>query len=217
MDTWVTICLLLEFIVFLISALHFKKLKERGLGSFPFFLFLNFAGELLGVFLALKFHNNIVFYNIFSILQIIYYLVLIRGNIMGKKARKAVLITIIVFVAFSLVNYFFIQKLNKELESYTFTLGCLLISVWVVYFFSEMILSKEVENCQEHPFFWIALGLFIFYVCNIPYMSVYNYLANNYAAVFNAYFSIIEILSYTMYSFFIIGILCTNRKKSRLR
>ena len=206
-----------EFCAFILSLMTYKKLRDNKLVTFPFFLFFIFSGEVSAYFLAVKFHNNVAFYNIFNAIQIVYYLFLIRHNLSSTKAAKILLISIYLFVIVTVVNYFFIEKLEQELLCYTFTLGCVLIAVWVAYYFYELILSNDIENYSSRPFFWIALGLFVFYICNIPYMSIYNYLANNYPVIFNAYFSIIEFLNYIMYSFFMIGMLCMNKKKLPLQ
>lgn len=206
-----------EFCAFILSVVTYKKLRNNKLVTFPFFLFFIFSGELFAFFLAVKYHNNVAFHNVFTTIQIVYYLFLIRHNLSSSKAAKILLISIYLFVIVTGVNYFFIEKLEQELLCYTFTLGCVLIAVWVAYYFHELILSDEIENYSSRPFFWIALGLFVFYVCNIPYMSIFNYLANNYPVIFNAYFSIIEFLNYIMYSFFIIGMLCMNKKKLPLQ
>ncbi len=212
MNAWVAICISLEALVFLVSTLHVQKLKSWRLGSLPYFLFFVFAGELVGFFLAKCFHTNLAFHNVFGTIQMLYYLYLIRANIVSPKVKKVIIWSAALYAFTFIINSIFIQQINRELGSYTFTMGCVLISVWVVYFFYELILSKEVVNYGHHPFFWIGLGLFVFYVCNIPYMSVYNYLAYNYRLIFTAYFIIIEVLGYIMYTFFIIGILCSRTK-----
>ncbi len=214
MNVWVAICISFETLVALLSAGHYRSLKKHGLGSFPFFMFFVCLGEITGFILARIYHTNLVFYNVFSTLQVIYYLLLIRKQLNESKARKAIIISIIFYVLAFITNSCFFQFINQNLGTYTFTLGCLLISFWVVYFFYELFVSKEVDTYGRNPFFWIGLGLFLFYVCNIPYMSVYNYLASNYQHIFSVYFNmIIEILNYVMYTFFIIGILCTNKRK----
>ena len=213
MNIWLVLSILFEFLAFTISVIHYNKIKESSLRSLPFFLFFVFTGEISGIFIAKVFHNNIIFYNVFTTIQVVYYLFLVQSNIQSRSAKRGIVYTVVLFLLVALVNYFFIQDVYTELASFTFTMGCLAITIWVAYFFYELLQSDEIENYLNYPFFWIALGLFIFYVCNIQYMSVYNYLAVNYKKIFSAYFKIIELLDYMMYSFFIIGMLCVSRKK----
>lgn len=217
MYLWLMILFGVELSTAIIAALHYKKLKEKKLESFPAFLFFVFFGELFAFFLAYKYRTNILFHNIFATVQIVYYLLLIRHQVSSKAAKKVLLLMALGYILLSVLNALYVQSISKELMCYAFTVGCLLISVSLVYFFYELILSNDIADYPKKPFFWIGLGLFIFYICNIPFMSIYNYLSNNYPVIFVAYFSIIEFLNYIMYTFFIIGILCTNRKRLPLQ
>lgn len=217
MSRWLFLSILFEFTVFMISVIFYKTLKENKLGTFPYFLFFVVTGELCGYAMARIYKTNIAFYNVFTTIQITYYLLLIYASIESVKGKRVLAFSTVFFIVASVINYFFIQDISNELVSYTFTIGCLLITLGAAYFFYELLQSNNIENYSTYPLFWVILGLFIFYVCNIPYMSVYNYLSRNYKTIFGAYFKIIEFLTYIMYSFFIIGIICSSRRKSHLR
>ncbi|MEO6903395.1 MAG: hypothetical protein ABI315_09585 [Bacteroidia bacterium] len=210
---WLFIAISFEIATFIVSVIYSKTLIKNKLSTFPYFLLFILLGEITGILLGKIYHKNIAFYNIFTSLQMAYYLVLIHKSINSLKGKRCISFCLLFFIITTLINYFFIQNIDAELASYTFTIGCLLITIGGVYFFYELLHSDEIENYATYPQFWIILGLFIFYTCNIPYMSVYNYLSKNYLTICNAYFKIIEILSYIMYSFFIIGIVCNRKKK----
>lgn len=217
MGNWQRLSILFEFAVFILSVFYYRTLVVNRLKTFPYFLFFVVAGEITGFFLAKIYGTNIAFYNVFTTLQITYYLLLIYNSIDSVKGKKVLASCLVFFIIASIINYFFIQDITNELVSYTFTIGCLLITMGAAYFFYELLQSSNIENYTTYPLFWIILGLFIFYVCNIPFMSVYNYLSRNYKTIFRAYFKIIEFLTYILYSFFIIGIICSSRRKSHLR
>ena len=213
MSIWIFIGMLFLVATIATSIIHYKLLKEYGLETFPYFLFFVLAGELTGVLLARIYHTNVVFYNIFTSIQTGYYLFLIQSSIVSVKIRRIIVACACVFILASVVNCFFIQNIRTELVSYTFTIGCLLITLSAMYFFYELLHSNKIENYATYPRFWIILGVFIFYTCNIPYMSVYNYLFVNFKTILNAYYKIIEILAYIMYVFFIIGIIWSSKRK----
>lgn len=214
---WLILILLFELATLILSVIYYKSLKENELVSLPYYLFFLLAGELIGIFLIGKiYHSNINYYNSFSTLQIGYFLILIYKSLYSNWAKKVLAYCIAFFLLASVVNYYLIRNDVNALTSYSFTIGCLFITLGSAYFFYELLVSTNVENYTTYPRFWIMLGLFIFYVCNIPYMSVYNYLSLNYMRIFTAYFKIIEVLNYIMYSFFIIGIICSSRRKSHL-
>jgi hypothetical protein len=213
MTIWTFFIFLIEFIALLVGIYNCKNLSNSKLKYFPYFLCFIFLGEVGAMLIAKIYRNNIFYYNIFTAIQIVFYLDLIRIHISSKGAKNFVLISIIAFILSTIINILYIQHALNEWVCYTFTLGCFLITVWVTYYFYELLDSDKVDNYGKEPMFWIGIGLFIFYVCNIPYMSIFNYLQSNYNAIFNAYYKIIQILSYVMYSFFIIGISCSTKRK----
>ncbi len=213
LSIWLLLFLIFESVAFILSVIYYKSLKENKLKTFPYFLFFILAGEITGIVLARKYHTNIAFYNIFTTAQFTYYLLLLYNSIDLSRGKKIITFCIIFFALSTVINFIFIEDINTELISYSFTIGCVLITLGSAYFFYELLHSSDVENYATYPLFWIILGIFVFYVCNIPYMSVYNYLSINYKTIFNAYFKIIYISIYIMYSFFIIGIICSSKRK----
>lgn len=213
MSIWIFIGLMVLVATITTSFIHYQLLKANGLTTFPYFLLFVLIGELTGIWLAKVYNTNIIFYNIFTGIQTLYYLFLIKDSIFSEKIRRIIAVCIFLFILLSIFNHFFVQNSNTELGSYTFSTGCLLITLSAMYFFYELLHSDKIENYATYPRFWIILGIFIFYTCNIPYMSVYNYLSSNYKTILNAYFKIIEILAYLMYVFFIIGIIWSSKGK----
>src|SRR4051812_603892 len=195
LSNWLTLIYFFESATFLLSVIFYRSLKRNKLVTLPYFLFFILAGEVLALYIAKRYHNNIDYYNAFSTLQIGYYLLLIHSSICSGKAKKVLAGCIAFFFLASIINYYLVRG-NNELISYSFTIGCLFITLGSAYFFYELLLSTNLETYTTYPLFWIMLGLFIFYVCNIPYMSVYNFLSINYKTICNAYFTIIFILNY---------------------
>jgi hypothetical protein len=213
MTIWIFIGLCFLVATIVTSFIHYKLLNENGLKSFIYFLILVLAGELTGVLLAWIYGTNVIFYNLFTSIQTAYYLFLIQSSILSVKIKRIIAVCTGIFILLSIINYFFVQNIHTELVSYTFTIGCLFITLSSMYFFYELLHSDKIENYATYVRFWIILGVFIFYTCNIPYMSIYNYLSVNYNTILNAYYKIIEILAYIMYVFFIIGIIWSSKKK----
>jgi hypothetical protein len=213
MNIWTAIGLCFLVATIVTSFIHYKLLNENGLKSFPYFLLFVLAGELTGFLLAKIYGTNVVFYNLFTSIQTAYYLFLIHSSVQSIKIKQIIAVCTGVFILSFILNYFFVQNIHTELVSYTFTIGCLFITLSAMYFFYELLHSDKIENYATYIRFWIILGVFIFYTCNIPYMSVYNYLSVNYQTILNAYFKIIEILAYIMYVFFIIGIIWSSKRK----
>lgn len=213
MSIWVIIGMLVLASTIVTSFIHYDSLKAFGLRSFAYFLLFVLLGELTGIILARTYHTNILFYSIFTSLQIIYYLYIIQSSIFSSIMKKVIAALSIIFFVVSVINCFFFQNINTELISYTFSIGSLFITFTSLYFFYELLRSDQIASYTTYLPFWIILGLFIFYTCNIPYMSVYNYLSVNYKTILNAYYKIIEILAYIMYVFFTIGLIWSSKRK----
>lgn len=213
MNIWIVIGMFFLVATIVTSIVHYRLLNENGLKSFPYFLIFVLAGELTGILLARIYHTNVVFYNIFTITQTAYYLFLIQNSVLSVKIKRMIAVCNGVFILLSVLNYFFVQNIHTELVSYTFVIGCLFITLSSMYFFYELLHSDKIENYATYVRFWIILGVFIFYTCNIPCMSVYNYLSVTYKPILKAYFKLIEILAYIMYVFFIIGIIWSSKRK----
>lgn len=88
MSNWLILIIVFEFTVFVLSAIFYRSLKANKLVSLPYFLFFILAGELLGFWIAKRYHSNTGYYNTFSTLQIGYYLLLIYHSICSAKAKK---------------------------------------------------------------------------------------------------------------------------------
>jgi hypothetical protein len=124
-----------EIVTFIISFVFRKSLNKNGLKTFPYFLLFIILGEFTGLFLGKVFHANIAFINIFTSIQMAYYLMLIHKSIHSVKGKRGISFCIFLFIIITLINYFFIQNIHAELASYTFTIGCLLITIGAVFFF----------------------------------------------------------------------------------
>jgi hypothetical protein len=70
-----------------------------------------------------------------------------------------------------------------------------------------------LRNCGE---FWIAIGLIFFYVCSVPYMGMFNFLAKLHVDLAYMLKIPLQISNIMMYSLFTYAFICqlTNIKRS---
>jgi hypothetical protein len=174
---------------------------------FPFFLMLTLVVEIIGWQLSEKVQNNADLYNFFSLSAFTYYMSLIIEVVHSKKAKRAILMVMTLYVIISLVNILFVQKIDN-FHTMTYSIGCLLIVVVSIYYFYELLQVPRSIDLKREPAFWIVAGLLFFYICTLPILGVLNYLFSIPGVIGRSLEQIISILNVLLYSLFTIGFLC---------
>ncbi len=184
----------------------------------PAVLAFVFCSDLLGivltqtVFAERKLAFNLPYYNITTALIILSFSGLYLMNLRSAKCRTIQMASILLFIVFYLVNVSWIQPLYSVLHSYSFTLGSVTICTGILCYIKELLESDKIVDLQSDPLFWISVGLFSFYLINIPYMAMFNFLLLNYMDLLSAARKVTIFLSYFMYICIFIGLLCSKRK-----
>jgi len=180
----------------------------------PEFLALTLVVELIGNYMAANAIGNIWLYNFFSAITVCFYLNLVRRIISSPRAKKVILVANIVYAIVTFVNILFIQGV-KTLHTITFSLGCLLIVAFCIYYFLELFRLPKSVNLKNTPAFWICSGLLFFFCCGMPLYGFFNYWLKVPFIVKNLQ-SIITILNIFLYSLFTIAFLCVRPAKYTL-
>lgn len=202
-----TIVLTLSFFISL--TLYLKpRPTETFLKFFPPFLFLTLIIELIGFYLH---SNNAWLYNLFSTFEFCFYLFMISLIIFSRLVKKIIMVTMILYAATALTNIFFIQKPNV-FHATTYSLGCLIVVIFCIYYFFELFRLPKSVNLMNNPAFWICSGLLFFYCCSFPlygFISVWIKIP----LIVNNYRIIVAILNIFLYCLFMIAFLCRIRTR----
>ena len=93
--------------------------------------------------------------------------------------------------------------------------GVFTIFFAIVYCYQLLNVEEPVmlRNCSE---FWIAIGLVFFYICSVPYMGMYRFIAEYHTDLARLLWIPLQISNIVMYSLFTYAFLCqlTNIRKS---
>ena len=173
---------------------------------FPFFLFLTLLVELTGAFLMAT--NNTPLYNFFSIFEFIFYLYIIKNIIHNKRIRKIITIVMVLYPIAALINIFFILGSVNKLHITTYSLGCLLIVIFSIYYFYELFKSTASVNLKREPAFWIITGLLFFYTCSFPIFGFANFIS---AVIAKNIGGVLVIINVILYVLFAVAFLCRTR------
>jgi hypothetical protein len=205
----------IQILIFLISlSVFLERPVPLYLRFFPLYFFL-LAIETYIVFYTSSrgIHNNILTNN-WGIAEFCFYFFVVRDILANTLMKKVILYSTLIYAIFSLINIFFIQHYDA-FNSVNFTIGCILVVVFCIYYFVELFQKTEVQSLTRSPSFWIVTGLLFNTVLVFPMFALISFMdlvtkASSHASrlIFtniDAIFDIIIVLTYILFS---IGFLC---------
>lgn len=181
---------------------------------FPPFLFLTLIAEIYGPYLSAQNISNVPLYNFFTVFEFCFYMILISLIVNSNKVRKIIRASSVFYLIISFSNILFFQGM-KGFHTITYSLGCLIIVSYCVYYFFELFRLPKSIKLSKNPAFWICSGLLFFYCCGFPLYAFMNFWSN-YKWVIKSFDSIVTILNIFLYSLFTIAFLCSRTLKYTL-
>ena len=128
--------------------------------------------------------------------------------------KKGMLYVLLIYPLFALINIFLIQH-YELFNSVNFTIGCILVVSFCIYYFFELFQKTEAQTLTRLPGFWIVSGILFNNVLVFPMFAMLSFFdavtkSSSHASRLilnnvNSIFDIISILTYKLYS---IGFLC---------
>lgn len=169
--------LLLPLLFFLLSRKKLSKQLKPILNYTVIALFLNLIANLISsqkkLGLNLPWHNNILLYNIHSIVRLIlfvwFFWMLEPDFIRKSKFRSVVFSLLFIVIALAL----FESIAGKSISNYSYSVSVsLLLFFCVKYYF--FYLKKEHVSFVTLPSFWIVTGLGLFVAITFPIFLFYR-------------------------------------------
>jgi len=212
------IVVLFELIALFTSILFYKDLKATKMVYFiPFLLltvFVDFVGYLLVLYNIRD--KNYWLYNIFNTVEFIFYAYMFTQYFKLPFLRKVVFLFMPLVLIFSLSNYLFMQG-TEHFHTYTLLFGSFFLVFFCCCYFYEWVLPEQInQNLLKQPFFWVCVGLLLFYLGSVIINALYEYLRSNdmNEEGKHIYGLINQSLNVVLYSSFSISfILCRNNRK----
>jgi hypothetical protein len=202
---------------FFVSLLSFKLRYPVHLKIFSILLGLTFINEIIaGYFLgALHLKSNHPVYNIFMLIEFwvfaFYYSFIIKNRIL----KIIILVFLILFPVFWFITCFYFFNGIGHWNSYLIIAGFSFTVFWSAAYCYQLFTSAALIKFRAQSEFWIAVGLIIFYSCNLPYLGMYNFLYRNYDGLAEQLKEVLQPTDCLMYALFIYAYLCrtTNTMK----
>ena len=207
-------------IAFVVSLFKFKSLPKH-LRMFSILLGLTVLVEYISMYHArtintfFNWHGKSWLYDPFGLIEFsayFYYFYLVISIPVIKKAIKLLLWLYPVFWLFTVV---FIFKLSSW-NSYIAIIGGACTVLLVLAYLYQLLQIDSIIQIKYSTEFWIAIGLFIFYSCEIPYFGTLNFLIKNYPNLAVDLANLFLVIDTIMYLIFSYAFLCRIITKKSL-
>jgi len=192
---------------FLVSLfLHKQRGTKLYLKLFSPFLGITFLVEVYGRYLRYQGRNNLLLYSFFTTFEFIFYLYLLSCIIHNLKMRMAIKYILVINALIAFANSLFIQK--GGFSSITYSISCLLIVFFCIYYFLELFRSPKFVNLINEPPFWICSGLLFYYCCSFPLFGLITFLSTVPRSLINNFYILVNVMNVLLYTSFIIAFVC---------
>jgi hypothetical protein len=210
---------LFELLTLFTAIFCYKDLKATKMVLFIPFLLLTVFVEFIGylsVIYAVQ-DKNYWIYNIFTTVEFIFYAYLFEQYFKLPFLKKVAKYFIPLIIVFSIVNFIFIQG-TEHFHTYTLLFGSFFLVLFCCCYFYEWVLPEQInQNLLKQPFFWVCVGLLLFYLGSVIINALYEYLRSSDMVEEgkHIYGLINRSLIVVLYSSFSISfILCRNNRKN---
>lgn len=175
-----TFFLSLYYVLIVVSALigiyRLQHFKDNYFKVFPFYLLLifildYFSSKIIGSFnmLSIEYFCKIVIPIEFLFYYWFYYM------FFDKRIFKNVALAGAVIYGLSYIGEFYVMNRSADFFWSTSYLvgGVVLLTIIIAYFY-DLLTSDRILTFTKERFFYISLGLFMFYILSLPYYGLFN-------------------------------------------
>jgi hypothetical protein len=206
---------LLYFSILLIGVfagtILFRKNEKPGRFLLLLFVYV-FLKEFLAAYLAVKFRNNLSYYQLLGPVDACLIILIIGSFPIMKNLRKFLVLNALLIFVFYFVNLIFLQPPGtgadtnfKVFRSFFMVLLSLIIFIRLNNTVGDIPLFKRTA-------FWVGAGMLIFYTFNIFYWGFFNYLLVHKNFVLDQVLRPMFIsVNYIMYLTFIVAIFSNEK------
>jgi hypothetical protein len=186
---------------------------------FLFYLSVTIAVEAMGFYLHFFLDKpNYQIYNIFLIVQAIFFSFLFSRFQETRKMKVAVLAGLAFFMLFLLGEQasILISTTPPKHHGYlwnTRIVLSVLVTVYAGFFYFSVLRSDSIRNPLKYPPFWIITGLFFYYFGSLPMFAFYEWVARiKLSGDLSFYSLVMGCLSCILYGTWIIGFIWRRKQ-----
>lgn len=200
-----------EAIAFVSALYSYKSKNNKLIYYFGFIVFAEFIGRYFVNNKMLDYSKN--WYNYIVIPTEFFFWFWFLLQHFKEKNEKFFIKTGMAVLAISfIIEWLFFYDAKAVFISLSYTLGNLILLLFILMYFKNLIHSKRILTFDKELEFWICCGLLLFYLGTFPLFGLYNYFLANYPQELRTYYVIMLILNSLMYLLFSFGMLWTKPK-----
>jgi len=151
--------------------------------------------------------SNVGLYSVTMLVEFMVYGYFFSCILTLKKVKKIVTAFLIIFPLFWFIVVFFVFGFDHW-NSYVTVVGSIFIIFFCIAYYYQVISDEKLVKLSKCPEFWIATGLLIFYGCNLPCMSLVNFITKNYLSLARQLLTVLDLSNIVMYIMFSYAFLC---------
>ncbi len=202
--------LFMELLCAIIGSIFYYKYKDSILKYFLVYLWIVVLFEYSGYITREYFHikSNGIIFNIYFFLNYTYLSYLYYRIVQHPLRKKAILSFFVIYILSIAIGGIY-ENYVTQFQSIPFITASFLLVIQIAFYFTEILNSKKVLHVKRNLFFWISIGVLIFYIGSIPFRIAINYYVGE--GPFNNLFSINYVLIILLNTCYIIGFICSNK------
>lgn len=214
---WVVALNIFEGLACLSGFIFWRKYRHHYWKWFAIYLGVIFATEITAEYLGhvlglIKPMYRLYFF--FAIpLQFLFFFWLFSKWYDDIKKRRWSYIGAGVYIIAWWVEFFYLQHAKLVFQSFSYTVGNIVLLLLILQFFIGFINSDRILNYRQEPMFWVCLGLMVFYLMTLPFFGLWNTLVAKYARFFSQYWIGQMVLNCMMYTFFALSFMLGKWKQ----
>lgn len=170
-----------EMLSLVIAIFCYTALKQTKMVYFIPFLLLTVVVEFIGylaIIYAIK-NKNYWLYNVFNTIEFMFYAFMFAQSFQLPILKKLAYSFIPILILFSANNYINLQGTDR-FHTYTLLFGSFFMVFFCCCYFYEWVLPEQItQNLLRQPFFWICVGLLLFYLGSVIINALYEYLRSS--------------------------------------
>jgi len=172
------IVLFLSFVIAVIGMVRFKKL------TMPFkilaiWLLLDFLLDASNSWFISTYQNNARLSHVLCILEFNFYAIVYYILFRSERIKKFILITIVLFFIFFLVNALYLQSFVKVFPTNVIMTGEILYVLFAVLLFKQMLQYPVQVNIVKQSVFWFNTAILFFSTTMFLNLALMNYIGEH--------------------------------------
>jgi hypothetical protein len=202
---------IMEGLACITGLLCWAKLYPRFWKAFPIYLFIITCCEFAGWYMNTHgIKGSKIMYSYFVVpLEFLFMYFLYYKNL-PKQFLKTVFAFSLIYLLSWGGELIFVQHTKWIWLSMSYTVGNIIMLILGIIYFLQLLKSEKLLSYKKQIFYWVNLGLMLFYVGTFPFYATLGILYKEAPKLYEILYWMSVTLNYFLYSFFIIGFLCSN-------